>query len=709
MNSPIICLNCIFKNESKIVLRLLNSVYRIIDCYCIIDTGSTDNTIEVIENFFNDKNIPGKIIKEPFVDFGTTRSFGLKQCSKMSDYILLLDADMIFHIPDENIENFKQKLWNADIHFIFQGSERFYHKNVRVIRNDIGCVYNGPTHEYVSTPEGVKNNQFLKNFVFIRDIGDGGCKSDKFERDVRLLTEDLRKNPTNVRSWFYLANSYADLRQYEKAMDAYKRRIELGGWWEEIWYSQYKIGILLKCLGRIDEAVVAWLETYQINPNRIENLYEIIHYYRNAGKNNLAYSFYVIAHAARVRSLSAGLDYLFVNKEIYDWKLDYEMTIIGYYCNYAEYNLKEICINVLNYPNKIEEHISKNILSNYKFYSDKLINIIKTKKERKEEKEIINTLSVLNCVSTTNLIDNDNKNNEFISSTPSLIKIDNKLYINTRFINYRIGDAGDYINREHISTINVISVFNIEICNKSNNNELSSQIIFSKEDEYILPYNKSIDNVYIGIEDVRLFYKNDGCILYNGNRGMSIGNIVVEHGQVPKNSINTKILEKSRIIHISSGIKNNIEKNWVMFQDLNNNLKYIYGWNPLIIGSVRNNILSEEIDLFYKEYEITTPPIFSYFRGSTNGCRINNELWFICHIVSYESRRYYYHTIVVLDAETYIVKKYTTLFTFEGYPVEYCLGIEYFSETDELLLGYSIMDRETKFMFIKPNDFSWII
>jgi glycosyltransferase involved in cell wall biosynthesis len=52
-SSPLLCLNMIVKNESRIITRLLESVYKWIDCYCICDTGSTDDTIEIIESFFN--------------------------------------------------------------------------------------------------------------------------------------------------------------------------------------------------------------------------------------------------------------------------------------------------------------------------------------------------------------------------------------------------------------------------------------------------------------------------------------------------------------------------------------------------------------------------------------------------------------------------------------------------------------------------------
>ena len=66
---PKICLNMIVKNESKIIERLLQSVLPFIDNYCICDTGSDDNTIDVITEFFKDKDISGKIVRETFQRF----------------------------------------------------------------------------------------------------------------------------------------------------------------------------------------------------------------------------------------------------------------------------------------------------------------------------------------------------------------------------------------------------------------------------------------------------------------------------------------------------------------------------------------------------------------------------------------------------------------------------------------------------------------
>ena len=85
----------IVKNESKIITRLLDSVISIIDFYCICDTGSTDNTCEIITEYFKNKNdeminekiITGKIIHEPFINFEYNRNFALDSCLNMSDFI----------------------------------------------------------------------------------------------------------------------------------------------------------------------------------------------------------------------------------------------------------------------------------------------------------------------------------------------------------------------------------------------------------------------------------------------------------------------------------------------------------------------------------------------------------------------------------------------------------------------------------------------
>ena len=87
------------------------------------------------------------------------------------------------------------------------------------------------------------------------------------------------------------------------------------------------------------------------------------------------------------------------------------------------------------------------------------------------------------------------------------------------------------------------------------------------------------------------------------------------------------------------------------------------------------------------------PLIFKNIRGSTCGFNYNNEIWFVNHIVSYESPREYYHIISVFDKE-YNLLRYSTLFKFEGDKIEYCLSL--IVENDRVICSYSTWDRTTK-------------
>lgn len=683
----------IVKNESRIIRRLLESVAQVIDAYCICDTGSTDNTVEIIEEFFKEKGIPGKIPKEPFRDFAYNRSFSLKQCESLDvDYILLLDADMIFKLGQGvSPEDFKRGLTH-DAYHMFQGTDAFYYKNARIVKNRIGASYWGVTHEYLKTPDGSSYGLIETNHAFINDVGDGGSKSDKFERDIRLLLKGLEENPNNDRYTFYLANSYRDYGNHDAAIQYYKKRIEIGGWYEEVWHSYYSIGKCYRTKGDMVNAIHWWMEAYQFFPKRIENLYEIITYYRQIGKNQIAYMFYNMA--LKQTLLNPSKDYLFLQRDVYDYKLDYEFSIIGYYCNVDNYDMTRICTKVLNCMTT-DQDVARNVMSNYKFYAKKLTDL--------KTDFPIKGLNALRDIGK-DLVAGESDAELFVNSTPSITVIGNELVVNLRYVNYRIDDRGGYVNQDHISTKNVVAKFDLAT--------------WEKKSEDFFWYDESQDNLYVGLEDVRIFYsESQQKLLYNANRGLGPSSIVVEHGQVVTRAehsgqVVTRKEDKKSTTQPGAVFmegQTSIEKNWVLFEDANGNTKAIYNWHNLVIGNIVPD--NEELDsngnsigyIFEKTHTIQTPPIFKCFRGSTNGVRIGNEIWFICHVVSYEDRRYYYHVIFTLDATTYEVKRFTPLFTFEGEKVEYTLGFVYREEEDTFWIGYSKMDRSTHYMAITKS------
>jgi tetratricopeptide (TPR) repeat protein len=664
----------IVKNESKIIIRLLESVLPFIDSFCICDTGSTDDTILIIESFFKRNNIPGKVVQEPFQDFGYNRTFALNACIDVpkSDYILLLDADMKFQYKfnDLSPKEFKSKLV-CDAYFVSQGNDALNYQNVRILKNRRGFSYWGVTHEYVKSPENCVMGKFNVDELFINDIGDGGCKDDKVDRDIRLLTNGLIENPNNDRYTFYLANSYRDQGNNEEAIRLYKNRVEIGGWIEEVWFSHYAIGKCYQKMGRIPDSIYHWLEAYNKHPKRIENLYEIIKHYRHNCDYELAYQFFIIAD--KIRKTHTSRDYLFTEMDIYNYKIDYEFSIIGYYSNPDKFDLKSTCMTVIKHD-YIEYSTYLNVLSNYKFYTDAITDLsISIHTEN---------LNLLQTIGNKLITDTD-----MVSSTPSISfgKDENELLICVRYVNYRIGEKGEYNNSKNITTINVLATVDI------------SFPTWTLINETVLDYDKTCDEHYVGIEDVRILRCVDNnknvSFQYSSNRCNLNGLVKVEHGIIDVNSSSC-----SSSHFLSKDGERNIEKNWVLFQDSVFGEKCVYEWYPLTIGDIDSN---GKFDSLIEDHNV--PAFFKSVRGSTNGVVIDDEIWFICHLVSYEERRYYYHIMIVLDKNSYRLKSYTPLWTFEKQKVEYTLGMVY--SNNKFLIGYSTMDNKTKYTNVSKHIF----
>jgi hypothetical protein len=655
---PTLCLNMIVKNESKIITRLFDSVISIIDCYCICDTGSTDDTIQVIEKYFKDKEISGKVIQEPFKNFCYNRTFALQECVGMSDFILLLDADMVLDVKKFD----KSILKLADAFNILQGTDSFYYKNMRIVRNNGLFKYIGVTHEYIDVPPNSSTADIDISILFIKDIGDGGCKNDKFERDIKLLTNGIKEEPNNSRYYFYLANSFHDSGRYSEAIDNYKKRIEIGGWKEEVWYSYYRIGLCYIKQNKIQDALWYIMEGYNYYPDRLEGLYEIMHYYRNNGKNRLALAIYNMCKDYLDVNKNRN-DYLFLHNDVYKYKLFYEYTIIAYYVGIK--NINNEIVTIMNYKDGWE---IDNMLTNMKFYKDILI---------QKSKYIFDNSIKLPI---------NGEDTQFTSSSSCLIKNKNNIgyKMNTRYVNYNITENGSYMNCDkHIITINSFT-------------ELDENFNSTQKSFIELDYD---GRRYIGVEDVRIFHDNySNKFKYIGTGYHKSNNIGIVSGDYDLKSNKLIINELNQYFKSS-----NCEKNWV-FVDYNNENHIIYEWYPLKICKLNDNntiTVSETKNM---------PKIFSKVRGSTCGfnykkiIRENNdgnigivieetEIWFVGHIVSYESPRHYYHIISVFDSKMNLLR-YSAPFKFEGDPIEYCLSIVV--EDDRVLINYSTWDRTTR-------------
>jgi glycosyltransferase involved in cell wall biosynthesis len=299
--TPKLALCMIVKNESHIIEQCLNSIYKYIDYWVISDTGSTDGTQEIIQNFFKEKGIPGELHQDEWKNFGHNRTLALRHCDGKAQYAWMIDADDVvegeFIVPTE---------MTADGYVIRMGKPEFSWWRSQIFKTESKWEYKGVLHEYPNCT-GVEKPALSKiegNYrINARTLGArnvGITPVEKYTKDAEVLEEALKEEPENTRYQFYLAQSYFDSQQWDKAIQAYQRRIDMGGWAEEVYYSKYRIAVCKATLAQpIGEIINAFLDAYNYRPIRAEPLVHIAQMLRQL-ENKPAAAFVFARQAAEI-------------------------------------------------------------------------------------------------------------------------------------------------------------------------------------------------------------------------------------------------------------------------------------------------------------------------------------------------------------------------------------------------------------------------
>jgi hypothetical protein len=189
---------------------------------------------------------------------------------------------------------------------------------VRLVRASKVKRYIGRTHEYLETSGKTSDLYTLR----IKDIGDGGCKADKVERDERLLRLDLEENPNNYRSMFYLAQTLQNLGRKAEAVHWYDRRAKSEDFPEEAWAARYEAS---KCVTGFEQDVRA-LAAYYTRPQRAEPLADVACRASDRGQHHLA-----MALAKQGKALPYPHETLYCDPEVYRWPFRYAEMISAFY------------------------------------------------------------------------------------------------------------------------------------------------------------------------------------------------------------------------------------------------------------------------------------------------------------------------------------------------------------------------------------------
>lgn len=320
-----ICLCMIVKNEAHVIARALRSVKPYIDYWVIADTGSTDNTKEIIEKEM--AGVPGELLDIPFKNYGYNRSEVFKVADTKADYMLVLDADDEFickgTMPQLTADSYKMNIE------LGEGGLCTYRQH-RLFSTRLNWRYRGAVHEYPTASVPWKTDFIC--YLTIKSYGTGATSKDpnKYKEHARMIREDMETNPDCdiPRSTFYMGQSLFCAGEYKDAIPYFRSRTQMGGGSNnnEIYYSYYQLGNIAFTLHAVDHAVANFLNAHNEDPRRAEPLYKLCLIYRTEKKYNLGYMFGQMALKCKPDN-----KYMFCEPHLYNVVLWDEVALCAYY------------------------------------------------------------------------------------------------------------------------------------------------------------------------------------------------------------------------------------------------------------------------------------------------------------------------------------------------------------------------------------------
>jgi glycosyltransferase involved in cell wall biosynthesis len=700
----ILCM--IVKNESKIIERCLKSCLGVVEGISICDTGSTDNTVEIIKTFATKNNLKCRVHHETFKNFSHNRTLAFELAKKVAieewkydpdmTYQLFLDADMAYvskpfpktatdFSPKDSIHT--QKLTKAGYQ-LWQSNGGSDYTNLRLAKCSIPWKCVRRTHEFWSC-EPFDLGQL--EVCYLDDFDDGGAKSDKYERDLRLLLEDLKElGPEDGRSLFYLGQTLQGLGEREsdlakredylkQSMDYYKRRIRLTDFHDEIWFAYYmievcNIDLALKYFDKkadlkmttneikekhdeyLEQATVWCRKAMAFDGSRREPLWKMAELQRKIGNNADCYMY--AKRALRIPYPRSN-NYR-IARDAYISSCEWEISVSAYYDNDTRDEGRRISEQLL-----VKKDVPADTLNqvrwNLQFYLTELkpTNFVTLDCER---------------------IPLEKGCGYYYQCNPCIVRYRDGYLVNVRHVNFTF-----YAKRYFAIGTDVVNTHNTLL-------RLSSdfKVISSVRLQDVI--GGDVPSKVRGHEDVRLI---EG--LCTDDRVWFTSTLRYTH-DAPQQVLCEVDLTTGKFLRkvlLNRGDATKTEKNWSVLptsmvdDKLPSTISYIYNHNPMEIDKfdlVTGKLLSSQVH--------TLPFVPKEYRGSCAPIKVRSRWIGMVHeVIMIDNYRNYIHRWVEYD-EVFALKRFSNSFNFLIRGFEYVNGMCLSHDSEHIVLGLGINDNQ---------------
>lgn len=383
---PELTLCMIVKNESAVIERCLASVKPRLSRWCIVDTGSTDGTQEIIRKFMAD--LPGQLHECSWKEYDGSRNEALDlariEC-KNEGWLLLIDADEIAHFENEFELPVDEGYDCYDAWFRRPASAPW--GRPMFVRANKPWYFVLPRHEGLYCREHAPTRERPLESLVVLSTYEGAraqeAERDRFLTDAKVLETWISKNPGHFamsRAVYYAAQSYRcaghsvhphDRALLQKAVVLYLKRAEMGGYAQEVFTARYLAAQdMVECGYPWERIQQAFLQAYATRTSRAEPLYNIARYYRVQGDEERAAGreasgYYALAElfARRAVLIGPSSDHFDnVDHTVNDWRAKDELaTALTYLSGHAE--ARDLNRHILQYQG-LEPHERRRIEAN---------------------------------------------------------------------------------------------------------------------------------------------------------------------------------------------------------------------------------------------------------------------------------------------------------------------------------------------------------
>ena len=250
----------IVKNESSCLEKCLESV-KGADEIVIVDTGSTDNTIEIAKRYTDKVFFGDEYLWRD--DFSFSRNQSLERCT--GDWVLIIDADET--LEDGGIEKIRDVLPNIKMDCVYirvVSKSGEANRGIRLFRTGKGIHWQEPAHNVLSENKGV-------NYDVTITYGYSAAHKLDPDRTLRILTKAVNKKIT-PRRLYYLAREFWYRRDYKTAAMWFEKYTKIGTWRPELADAWLYLARCYWQLQRGDEARDAVTMAVRVNPDFKEAL-----------------------------------------------------------------------------------------------------------------------------------------------------------------------------------------------------------------------------------------------------------------------------------------------------------------------------------------------------------------------------------------------------------------------------------------------------